>query len=375
MKLFAFIFYALVGAISVQTVASQIRVPVRIDETTRSFATLAMFCDEKYRCGLFQNESTKTAKEAGILTQVSRTASGFFFRVDTNGDGKLTDDKKLFLKKSSRLTVKVRQRANKHYSLFEISHERDVENGTPVDSFSLTPHYVGTARLEYRGCRAKVSLTDLNFDGTFTAGDGRRGTNLGIDRNNDGRISGKDEHLSSSEIIEFCGHNFLVSAMSWVSITLSPTDLKIAKVNAEVPQFSVGLLNGKSIGSNELRGTNYILDFWASWCIPCVNSIPRLKALGSTYRNNVTIYSINVDKASEREIALKIIRQNEIDELSAVRGLGHDDPFWKTFGGANKLTIPLYVLIDKDGILRYADYGGDNLSELEVSIKDLISEN
>src|SRR5262245_12124077 len=226
MKLFVF----LLALISVHGVAAQIRLSVTIDETSRSVAIRTMFCDEKFRCGLFQNESTKTTKEAGILTNVSRTRDGFHLKVDTNGDGRLNDEKKRLLKRSSSLIVKVRMPTSKSYSLFEISHERGQEmDGSLVDDFSLTPHYVGKAQLAYRDCRAAVSLSDLNFDGTFTNADANRGTNLGIDRDNDGRFWGKEEHARTSEIIEFCGQNFLVSHLSREGLTLSPTDLQIAK--------------------------------------------------------------------------------------------------------------------------------------------------
>jgi hypothetical protein len=55
-------------------------------------------------------------------------------------------------------------------------------------------------------------------------------------------------------------------------------------------------------------------------------------------------------------------------------GKGEGDPIWKTFGGMadNRLAIPLYVLVDQQGRLRYAGNGADDLSEIRELIKSLI---
>ena len=54
--------------------------------------------------------------------------------------------------------------------------------------------------------------------------------------------------------------------------------------------------------------------------------------------------------------------------------LGEADTLWKMFGAMsqNRLSIPLYVLVDAQGRLRYAGNGGEDLSDLRVEIKRLI---
>ena len=57
-----------------------------------------------------------------------------------------------------------------------------------------------------------------------------------------------------------------------------------------------------------------------------------------------------------------------------MNGQGDADPVWKMFGGmeGNRLAIPLYVVVDAEGRLRYAANGGDDLSELRTVIKGLL---
>jgi hypothetical protein len=57
-----------------------------------------------------------------------------------------------------------------------------------------------------------------------------------------------------------------------------------------------------------------------------------------------------------------------------MRGRGDADPLWKMFGGMeqNRLAIPLYVVVDAEGRLRYAANGGEDLAELRKTIKSLV---
>jgi thiol-disulfide isomerase/thioredoxin len=123
-----------------------------------------------------------------------------------------------------------------------------------------------------------------------------------------------------------------------------------------------------------LKGKYYVLDFWASWCAPCVKNLSEVKTIREAY-SSISVFSVNVDKVVRRKLAQKIIEENGIGDFTAIRGLGNDDTLWKSFGGAssNGLAIPLYVLIDKDAVVRYAGNGGEKLTELKLEIEKLLS--
>ena len=113
-----------------------------------------------------------------------------------------------------------------------------------------------------------------------------------------------------------------------------------------------------------------LVDFWASWCAPCVGSLPDIKKLRDELKGSADVFSINVDKSERRSLAENIIRDNDLGAFSSIRGRGEDDPVWRSFGGANQnhLAIPLYVLIDKDGVVRYSGNGGQDLVDLAGDI-------
>ena len=369
------------SAISFEHSIAQVKVSLQFDESAKSYMNRFLFCDKDYNCGLYSEKKSKTSKIDGleIPIKVWRTGKNFYLLIDANSNNKLTDEKKILLKNSLKVTVKIKRDFMPEKFLFlpfEISHEIYKKDGRMIDKFKLTQHYAFTGSLIYKNCSSKISFSDMNFDGKIDFSDAAGGTNFQIDKNNDGKFWGTEEHNKSSEIIEFCGQNFLVSSLTNDNVTLTPTDLQIVKVGEPVPQFSLVLLKGETLSSDSLKGKNYVLDFWATWCVPCIKNIPQINNLRAEFGKNISVISVNVDVSSRRNLADEIIQKYQLTDFSVIRGLGDDDPIWKTFGGANQsklLTIPLYVFVDKNGIVRYVGSGGEKLSELKSSIEKSLS--
>lgn len=367
----------IIGFLSVQ---AQTKTSLRFDESRKSTIGQTLFCDRDSNCGLRQNEKIKTATINGLGTRisVSRSAKGFYLVVDKNANNRLSDDRQILLAPGSSIRVKIKKKLPSGGSLFlpfEISHSAYEKNAVAIDDFSVTPHYSGTGILKYKNCSSKIALSDMNYSGSFTPLDADRGTNLGIDVNNDGKFWGKEEYRRTNEIIEFCGQNFLVATLNNRNLILTPTNLKIAKLGEVVPEFSFALLNGKILSSDKLKGKNYVMDFWASWCVPCVKNLPQIKSLKTDFESKLTVVSVNVDKSSKKNLAKKIIDEYQLFDFSVIRGQGDNDFLWKSFGGANqnRLTIPLYVLVDRFGVVRYADNGGDDLKELRAILAQVLN--
>jgi thiol-disulfide isomerase/thioredoxin len=358
---------------------AQININLTLDKTMKASTGRTLFCDQKYKCGLAQSEQSKTSDfgEEKIQMKIWRTGKDFYLLIDSNLNNKLTDNKKILLKNRSDVSIELKRKSEngKISELpYKISHEPVEKDGLVTDRFSIFMDYSATGVLSYKDCISKIRLSDMNFDGSFGLIDADSGTNLAIDINNDGKFWGREEYRKTSEIIEFCGQNFLVTAFSHSLLTLVPTDLQIAEVNKRVSSFAFTLLNNETVTSDKLKGKCYILDFWASWCVPCVVNLPQVASLEREYKNELSVFSINVDALSQKGIAEKIIGEKQLTDFSAIRGMGEDDSLWKTFGGANlnSFSIPLYVLVDKDGTVRYLGSGGADLKELKENIKKVL---
>ncbi|CAN5115411.1 hypothetical protein BH20ACI1_BH20ACI1_09400 [soil metagenome] len=379
-KTLIFITLNLLFAFSFVNLNAQIKVSLKIDESAKSSIGQFLFCDKDYNCGLFQNEKTKSSKiiNEEVPARIWRTGKNFYLQIDTNLNNKLTDEKRLLLENNSKIAVRIKRKLAPSKFLFlpfEISHYSYEKDSQIIDSFKIVPHYMAAGNLTYKNCTSKIAFSDMNYDGNINMLDAERGTNFHIDKNNDGKFWGKEEHHRSNEIIEFCGQNFLVSSLKNTYLTLTPTDLQIAEIGEPVPPFNFVLLNGELVDSDKLKGKNYVLDFWASWCVPCIENIPQINNFKVEFDKELTILSVNVDKPSRRSLADEIIKKYQLFDFSVIRGLGDDDPLWKTFGGANQnnlLAIPLYVLVDKNGIIQYIGKGGKDLSELKSVLEKMV---
>jgi len=119
---------------------------------------------------------------------------------------------------------------------------------------------------------------------------------------------------------------------------------------------------GDSIRLKDLKGRKYILlDFWASWCIPCRQCTPAVKRLREKYRDDLEIISISLkDTDSSWRAAIAKDKMDWPQVLSASIA-GH---YYVT-------TIPALVLIDKEGKIagKYDGwYRGGTFQDLEKEL-------
>jgi peroxiredoxin len=112
--------------------------------------------------------------------------------------------------------------------------------------------------------------------------------------------------------------------------------------NIELPDSS-----GKKLTLQDLKGKYTLIDFWASWCTPCILQIPDLKAAHSEFQDKgFEIIGVSIDNRDSRwKKALK--KQNmPWPHISDLKGYGS-----AAATDYNVTFIPFNVLIDKDGMI------------------------
>src|SRR6185295_10741454 len=131
----------------------------------------------------------------------------------------------------------------------------------------------------------------------------------------------------------------------------------IAKVGEMAPPVTLATLSENVVKPAQRRPKPLLLDFWATWCDVCLGEFPAIRKLHQS--GAVQIVSINVDDAAQTEIAHRILRQQKPTWEQMMTGQGLATSAWQVFepltayGG-----MPLYVLIDVKGVVRYAGTGG-----------------
>ena len=131
------------------------------------------------------------------------------------------------------------------------------------------------------------------------------------------------------------------------------------------PSFTLQDLNGKQVRLSDFKGKVVLLDFWATWCGPCVRTIPHLDALHKKYKDQgLVVIGIN----NERDHAK--VKAFAKDRMSYIILLDADEQFTE-YGIRG---IPTAFYIDKEGKIRYRDvgFGPGKEKEMEQKVKELL---
>src|SRR2546425_2883214 len=352
----------------------RLELPLTLNEQESGFANFTIHFDEKI------SDSTRVGKAPGgvliSLEKLNDPPNAYRIRVDADGDGNLSNESPRLLSPNSSINVRVTRPGTKRSLLYTIEYSRELDKSNTVqERVSWSPHYRAEGKIKINNCEALLVALDLNGDGRFDGQDFAQGTSIGLDRNADGRIWGREEWLSGNQIIEYCGRAFLVNGIdvNGSHISLIETSLRVPKIGERLPEFSLMTVEAKTIELHDLKGKIHLLDFWASWCKPCVEKFILVKQLDARYGDELAIIGINVDENARLAMAHHIVKDYDLEWPQVMKGQGEADPLWKVFGSMenNRLAIPLYVLIDPRGILRYTGNGGEDLSEIRKVIEEL----
>jgi thiol-disulfide isomerase/thioredoxin len=109
-------------------------------------------------------------------------------------------------------------------------------------------------------------------------------------------------------------------------------------------------LNGTHVKLSELKGKVVVLDFWASWCVPCKRAMPEINSFtNNTDPEEVEVLSINVFERRRGEGEVYFTGKQFLMTL-----LFGDDDVARAYGVES---IPHLFLIDKKGIIRHEEVG------------------
>lgn len=88
---------------------------------------------------------------------------------------------------------------------------------------------------------------------------------------------------------------------------------EIFKVGQKPPAFELTDLKGQKVSLESLKGKTVLLNFWATWCVPCVAEMPALERLSKMLApEGLVILAVNVDSPEKNDDVKKFIEQNGI---------------------------------------------------------------
>jgi thiol-disulfide isomerase/thioredoxin len=131
------------------------------------------------------------------------------------------------------------------------------------------------------------------------------------------------------------------------------------------PIFKAAMLDGDGqLDLATYRGKVVYLDFWASWCPPCLTSLPVLESLRKEFpEESFQVVAINLDQDPRK--ALKFLEKVQIGYPSGA------DPKGRIPTSFGLKTMPTSYLIDADGVIRFV-HEGFRKSDVDL-LRDKIS--
>ena len=160
--------------------------------------------------------------------------------------------------------------------------------------------------------------------------------------------------------------NLLAAALATACVAASAA---APVANAVAPDFTLRGADGRNVRLDELRGQVVLVNFWATWCGPCREEMPRLDTLYKKYgKSGFVLLGVNVD-------------DDPHTALATAAKLGVSFPvLLDTDKKVSKLydlnTMPSTIVIDRDGKVRYLHRGYREGTEgdYEQQIRGLLKE-
>lgn len=154
-------------------------------------------------------------------------------------------------------------------------------------------------------------------------------------------------------------------ALLTVNVGGSGTAVDTPIVGREAPAFDLQTLDGERLALAELRGSPVVLNFWASWCIPCREEAPLLTTAAREYEaQGLRVVGIVYQDSAESA--------RDFMDRYAQPYPGLLDPDGRTAIDYGVFGIPETFFIDRDGIVRSRQVGPVTEEGLERQIREIL---
>ncbi len=137
------------------------------------------------------------------------------------------------------------------------------------------------------------------------------------------------------------------------------------------PDFKLTSLEGKEVSLSDFKGKVVYLDFWASWCGPCIGEVPASKELKAYFKDREDVVFLYVSIDDNPDAWKKMIEKQQIQGVHLL-SQGWNSTAAQAY---NIRGIPRYVLIDREGRLVDANTSRPSAPETRKKIEEALALN
>lgn len=153
----------------------------------------------------------------------------------------------------------------------------------------------------------------------------------------------------------------------WFAKPGGPGFMPVPVGHGPAPAWSLAAVDGTVLSSTNLAGRVVLMNFWATWCPPCVREIPDLSAFHKAHEaEGVTVVGASVDEGGA-EVVRRFAAKNGIAYPVGIAGTN----LMEAFGAAGP--IPTTFVIDRQGRFAARYLGALTLEELERVTRPLLA--
>ncbi len=121
-------------------------------------------------------------------------------------------------------------------------------------------------------------------------------------------------------------------------------------VGGPAPVFKLEAMDGQILNLSDLKGQFVILNFWATWCVPCIKEMPEFQKAHQSLNQKVKIIGINL--AESKEKVDKYIKDHHINFTILLDDYGNVSQEYEV------VNLPVTYFITPDGVIREKIFGG-----------------